>query len=105
MERIRWLEREPGKMSKRPKPFEDKGKKKTRLPKESFWRDGLSFFYGGGAGNRTPVRNYSAASFYMLSHCFGLTRPSPQRQGGERASVVRVSRLNPTHEKPLAYEN
>ena len=30
-------------MSKQPKPFEYKGKKKTRLPRESLWRDGLSF--------------------------------------------------------------
>ena len=43
MERIWWLERGFGKMSKRPKPFEYKGKKKTRLPRESLWRDGLSF--------------------------------------------------------------
>lgn len=42
MERIGWLERCSGKMSKRPKPFEYKGKKKTRLPRESLWRDGLS---------------------------------------------------------------
>jgi len=43
MERIGWLERGSGKMSKRPKPFEYKGKKKTRHPRESLWRDGLSF--------------------------------------------------------------
>jgi len=30
-------------MSKQPKTFENKGKKKTRLPRESLWRDGLSF--------------------------------------------------------------
>ena len=61
--------------------------------------------FGGGAENRTPVRNYSAASFYMLSRCFDLTRPPPQRQGGARASVVEISQLSPTHEKPLAYES
>jgi len=44
MERIWWLERGFGKMSKRPKPFEYKGKKKTRLPRESLWRDGFVFF-------------------------------------------------------------
>jgi hypothetical protein len=43
MERIGWLERGSGKMSKRSKPFEYKGKKKTRHPRESLWRDGLSF--------------------------------------------------------------
>jgi hypothetical protein len=42
MERIRWLERGSGKMSKQPKPFEYKGKKKTRLPRGLLWRDGLS---------------------------------------------------------------
>ncbi len=43
MERIWWLERGFGKMSKRPKPFEYKGEKTTRHPRESLWRDGLSF--------------------------------------------------------------
>jgi len=43
MERIRWLERGSGKISKRPKPFEYKGKKKTRHPRGLLWRDGLSF--------------------------------------------------------------
>ncbi len=36
-------ERGSGTMSKQPKPFEYKGKKKTRLPRGSLWRDGLSF--------------------------------------------------------------
>jgi len=36
-------ERGSGTMSKQPKTFENKGKKKTRLPRESLWRDGLSF--------------------------------------------------------------
>lgn len=92
-------------MSKRPKPFEDKGKKKTRLPKESFWRDGLSFFYGGGAGNRTPVRNYSASSVYMRSRCVILTCSGSHRQNQEHASAVEISRLNPAHEKPLVHVN
>jgi hypothetical protein len=53
----RGLERGFGKMSKRPKPFEYKGKKKTRLLRESLWRDGLSFLNGGDGGNRTRVQN------------------------------------------------
>lgn len=58
MERIWWLERGSGKMSKRPKPFEYKGKKKTRHPRESFWRDGLSFFKWGGDYLTSLVTDY-----------------------------------------------
>jgi len=43
MERIRWLEIGFGEMSKRPKSFGYKGKKKTRHPGEWLQRDGFVF--------------------------------------------------------------
>jgi hypothetical protein len=72
MERIRWLERGSGKMSKRPKPFEYKGKKKTRLPRESLWRDGLSFskYWRWWESNPRPTRH--AIDLYRFSHLFNL---------------------------------
>jgi hypothetical protein len=54
MERIWWLERGSGKMSKRPNPFEYKGKKKTRHPRESLWRDGVSFSKWWRRGESNP---------------------------------------------------
>ena len=33
--------------------------------------------FGGGGGNRTPVRRYSAKSDYMLSRCFVLILQAP----------------------------
>jgi len=57
MERIGWLERGSGKMSKRSKPFEYKGKKKTRHPRESLWRDGLSFSKWWRTRSLTPIRS------------------------------------------------
>ncbi len=70
MERIRWLERGFGKMSKRPKPFEYKEKKKTRLPRESLWRDGLSFFKWWRCRESNPGPEILPSRIYMLSSRF-----------------------------------
>jgi len=51
MERIGWLERGSGKMSKRPKPFEYKGKRKPVFPENHSGETGLSFLNGGGGGS------------------------------------------------------
>jgi hypothetical protein len=70
-------------MSKRPKTFEYKGKKKTRLLRESLWRDGLSFLNGGGNDDlpqnslkaRAP-RNSLIINAEVISHNhFPPTRP------------------------------
>jgi hypothetical protein len=51
-------------MSKRPKPFEYKGKKKTRLPRESLWRDGLSFSKWWRRPESNPRPESFTDSFY-----------------------------------------
>ena len=72
MERIGWLERGSGKMSKRPKPFEYKGKKKTRLPRESLWRDGLSFSKWWRRRELNPRPKIIHSSIYILILKFDL---------------------------------
>jgi len=73
MERIWWLERGSGKMSKRPKPFEYKGKKKTRHPRESLWRDGLSFskWWRRRESNPRPKALLSGLYMFILSFDLG----------------------------------
>ena len=51
MERIGWLERGFGKMSKRAKPFEYKGKKKPVHPENHSGETGYHHKFGGGGGN------------------------------------------------------
>jgi len=66
MERIGWLERGSGKMSKSPKPFEYKGKKKTRHPRESLWRDGLSFSKWWSRRESNPRPQVLYSKIYIL---------------------------------------
>ena len=68
MERIWWLERGFGKMSKRPKPFEYKAKKKTRLPRGLLWRDGLSPKKWWRWGESNPRPNEPPNGLYKLSY-------------------------------------
>jgi len=73
MERIGWLERGSGKMSKRPKPFEYKGKKKTRHPRESLWRDGLSFSKWWRCRESNPGPETFHSGVYILSPILNFT--------------------------------
>lgn len=67
IESIRWLERGSGKMSKRPNPFECKGKKKTRRPRELLWRDGLAVSKWWRWGESNPRPKEHGTSLYRLS--------------------------------------
>ncbi len=82
--RIRWLERGSRKMSKRPKPFEYKGKKKIRLPRESLWRDGLSFLKWWRRGESNPRPRALRHKIYMLIPCFDLTAGYPTGQENQQ---------------------
>jgi hypothetical protein len=81
MERIGWLERGSGKMSKRPKPFEYKGKKKTRLPRESLWRDGFVFSKWWRRGELNPRPKIFRLSLYIHIPNFDFRPQIPLRAG------------------------
>ncbi len=90
IERIRWLESSSGKMPKRPKPFENKGKYKTRRPGET----GCFFQIGGGGGNRTRVRRFKTKGIYMLSLFFRIrSQKAKNKQNLLSTVLLRVSML------------
>jgi len=90
MERIRWLERGSGKMSKRPKPFEYKGKKKTRLSRAILWGDGFSFSKWWRRWELNPRPQDRRLWFYMLSRFFIFNCPLPKGQGKPTAIPIAV---------------
>ncbi len=68
-------------MSKRPKPFEYKGKKKTRHPRESLWRDGLSFFKWWRWRESNPRPQILRLRLYMLIPVYSFSYQLPDGQG------------------------
>ena len=79
-------------------PLETRGKRKPVTPENDPRETGLSFLNGGGAGNRTPVRQGPTAGFSVRSPRFdvgsglpetGSPHPSPLELDPARESVTR----------------